>query len=169
MLPPRGRKPAARALRQRARHRGHRVTAFSARGAGHHQHRGGGADPQFDPVGQPVERQMHAHRHPLGQSDPLEGRGDARQQLLPGAAVVLILIIPIPSAELQSTRSGWIAYCFRRRHILWPNLGLLCGATPRIVASPYSDPPVTRNTLDGDKRRAYTPINRISFGEHYND
>jgi hypothetical protein len=57
---------------------------FFPRSAGHHQHRAGGPHPQVDAFRH--VRQVDAHRHPLGQPDPLEGGltlGSSSKPVLP--------------------------------------------------------------------------------------
>ena len=54
---------------------------------GAHQHRGGGARHAVHALG--YRRPDGSHGHPLGQPDPFEGRVDGRQQVCPGAAILL--------------------------------------------------------------------------------
>ena len=60
---------------------------FAVAGSRHYQNRSGRADTQLDFLGHFCE--MNTHRHTLGQSNPLKGRADIRQQVSAGAAIVL--------------------------------------------------------------------------------
>jgi len=63
------------------------ISLLPSSGAGLHQDRSGGTHAQFDALGYFI--QADAHRHPLRQADPREGRIDVRQQFETGGTVLL--------------------------------------------------------------------------------
>ena len=60
---------------------------FAVAGSRHDQNRSGRAHAQLDLLGHLIE--VNADRYALGQTDPLKGRTDIRQQVKAGAAVLL--------------------------------------------------------------------------------